>query len=85
MYYNKSFAKTEDGKILIFAPAQFEHGGIKYNATNREDIYNAIGFYKYVETEMPVKEGYYYSAYYEKNGNVLYQKWEEHKIEEAEK
>lgn len=82
MYYNKSFAKTEDGKTLIYAPAQFDYNGVRYNATNREEIYNPIGFYKLVKTKIPEKEGFYYTEFFEKDGNVLYQKWEEHKIGE---
>lgn len=78
MKINRNFAKTEDGLSLEFAPREFDYNGIRYNATNSEEIYNDLGYFKIEHTDMPSKEGYYYTAYYEVIENKLVEKWEEH-------
>lgn len=80
MRYNRSFARFEDEKI-IYAPAEFTFEGIRYNATNDERVYNAMGYYKYIRTEAPEKEGYYYTPYYEIENGKLVRKWQENEIE----
>ena len=62
---NFNFAKTEDGYSIEFAPSEFDFNGVRYNATNSEEIYNAIGYLRFERTEAPVKEGFYYTPYYE--------------------
>ena len=83
MKTNRKFAKTEDGLSLEFAPSEFEYEGVFYNATNREEIYNAIGFFRLVRTDMPYKEGFYFTAFYEVEGNTLVEKWQEHEEPEV--
>lgn len=78
MKTNRNYAKTEDGIFLEFAPREFAYNGIFYNATNSEEIYNDLGYFKLERTEMPYKEGFYYTAYYEVIDNKLVEKWEEH-------
>lgn len=80
---NRNFAKTEDGKNLIFAPSEFEHGGVFYNATNSEEIYNRMGYLRYIRSEMPVKEGFYFVPYYVNEDNCLLQKWEEKEVQKS--
>jgi hypothetical protein len=75
---NRNFAKSIDGISLEFAPSEFDYEGVHYNATNNEEIYNAIGYFRFERTEAPIKEGFYFSPFYEVEGNVLVQKWEEH-------
>ena len=77
---NRNFAKSEDGISLEFAPSEFDFNGVRYNATNSEEIYNAIGYLRFERTEAPVKEGFYYTPYYEAEENVLLEKWEEHEV-----
>ena len=81
---NFNFAKTEDGKNLLFAPSEFDFNGVRYNATNNEKIYNAIGYLRLERTEAPSKEGFYYTPFYVAEENVLLQKWEEHEEEPEE-
>lgn len=76
---NKSFAKSIDGISLEFAPSEFDFNGVHYNATNSEEIYNAIGYLRLERTEAPVKEGFYFTPFYETENDVLLEKWEEHK------
>lgn len=80
---NRNFAKTDDGISLEFAPREFDYNGIRYNATNSEEIYNAIGYFRLVRTEMPYKEGFYFTAFYEVEDNELVEKWEEHEEPEV--
>lgn len=75
---NRNFAKSEDGISLEFAPSEFNFNGVHYNATNSEEIYNAIGYFRFERTEAPSKDGFYFTPFYEEENGVLLQKWEEH-------
>lgn len=75
---NRNFAKSEDGISLKFAPSEFDYEGVHYNATNSEEIYNAMGYFRLERTEAPSKDGFYFTPFYELENNVLLQKWEEH-------
>jgi hypothetical protein len=77
---NWNFAKSIDGIFLEFAPSEFDFKGVHYNATNSEEIYNAIGYFRLERTEAPLKEGFYFTPFYELENNVLLEKWEEHEI-----
>ena len=81
---NRNFAKSEDGISLEFAPSEFDFNGVHYNATNSEEIYNAMGYFRFERTEAPVKDGFYYVPFYKEENGVLLQKWEEHEIQEEE-
>ena len=81
---NWNFAKTEDGISLEFAPSEFDYKGVHYNATNNEEIYNAIGYFRFEKTEAPVKDGFFYVPFYEEENGALLQKWKEHKIPKEE-
>jgi hypothetical protein len=75
---NRNFAKSIDGISLEFAPSEFDYEGVHYNATNSEEIYNAMGYFRLERTEAPSKDGFYFTPFYELENNVLLQKWEEH-------
>ena len=81
---NRNFAKREDGISIEFAPSEFEFNGVRYNATNSEEIYNAIGYFRFERTEAPVKDGFYYVPFYEEENGALLQKWKEHEIPKEE-
>ena len=81
---NRNFAKTKDGYSLEYAPSEFEYNGVHYNATNSEEIYNAIGYLRFERTERPIKEGFYYTPFYVAEGNLLVRHWEEHEIPQEE-
>ena len=81
---NRNFAKSIDGISLEFAPSEFDFGGVHYNATNSEEIYNAIGYFRFERTEAPVKDGFYYVPFYEEENGALLQKWKEHEIPKEE-
>lgn len=75
---NRNFAKREDGISIEFAPSEFDFNGVHYNATNSEEIYNAIGYFRFERTEAPVKDGFFYVPFYEEENGALLQKWKEH-------
>ncbi len=79
MRYNRNFAKSEDGTKLVYAPGEFDFGGVHYNAANDEKIYNKMGYLRYIRSSMPDKPGFYFTPYYKSKGKILYQKWQEHK------
>ena len=81
---NRNFAKREDGISIEFAPSEFDFNGVHYNATNSEEIYNAIGYFRFERTEAPVKDGFYYVPFYEEENGALLQKWREHEIPKEE-
>ncbi len=81
---NFNFAKSEDGISLEFAPSEFDYKGVRYNATNSEEVYNKIGYLRFERTEAPTKDGFYYVPFYKEENGVLLQKWEEHEIPEEE-
>ena len=81
--YNRNFAKSIDGISLEFAPSEFDFNGTHYNATNSEEIYNAIGYFRFERTEAPSKEGFYFTPFYELENNVLVEKWQEHEEPET--
>ena len=81
---NWNFAKTEDGISLEFAPSEFDYKGVHYTATNNEEIYNAIGYFRFEKTEAPVKDGFFYVPFYEEENGALLQKWKEHEIPKEE-
>lgn len=80
MKANRYFAKSEDGKSLEYAPSEFNYNGVHYNATNSEEIYNAIGYFRFEHTTMPFKDGFFYTPFYEVEDNILVEKWEEHEF-----
>ena len=81
---NRNFAKSEDGISLEFAPSEFEFNGVRYNATNSEEVYNKIGYFRLERTEAPTKDGFYYVPFYEEENGALLQKWKEHEIPKEE-
>lgn len=83
MKMNRHFAKSEDGFLLEYAPSEFDYNGLHYNATNSEEIYNDLGYLRFVRTDMPYKEGYYFTVFYEVEDNTLVEKWQEHEEPEV--
>lgn len=76
MTINKKYAKLENG-ALIYAPTPLIINDEPV-WTNDESIYLEQGYYNVVLTDKPVKEGYYYTSYWEIEGSNIVQKWEEH-------
>lgn len=81
---NINFAKSEDGISIEFAPSEFDFNGVRYNATNSEEVYNKIGYLRLERTEAPVKDGFFYVPFYEEENGALLQKWKEHEIPKEE-
>ena len=77
MTYNYKFARLDESGELEYAPLPLVINGEKV-WTNIESEYNALGFYEITKTEMPEKEGYYYTSYFELENGKMMQKWEEH-------
>lgn len=77
MAYNYKFAKIKEDGGLEYAPLPLVINGENV-WTNIEGEYNKLGFYEIKRTEMPEKEGFYYTDYWELSENKIVQRWEEH-------
>ena len=77
MAYNYKYAKIKEDGALEYAPLPLVING-KNVWTNIEAEYNKLGFYEIKRTEMPEKEGFYYTDYWELAENKIVQRWEEH-------
>lgn len=77
MRHNYKFAKLNESGGLEYAPLPLVIDGDNV-WTNLEAEYNKLGFYEIKRTEMPEKEGYYYTDYWELENNKILQRWEEH-------
>ena len=77
MAYNYKFAKIKEDGGLEYAPLPLVINGENV-WTNIEAEYNALGFYEIKRTEMPEKEGFYYTDYWELENNKIVQRWQEH-------
>ena len=77
MSYNYKYAKIKEDGGLEYAPLPLVINGENV-WTNIEAEYNALGFYEIKRTEMPEKEGYYYTDFWELAENKIVQRWEEH-------
>ena len=82
--YNRNYGKVKENGELEFAPSEFDFKGVRYNATNNEEIYNAMGYFRFEKTEAPVKDGFFYVPFYEEENGALLQKWKEHEIPKEE-
>ena len=73
------YAKVNENRQLEFPTKPLIHsGGVTFNPSS--ELLLSCGYLPVIETEMPVKEGYYYTSYYEKDGNRILQKYDEHEI-----
>ncbi len=83
MAYNYKYAKLDESGALEYAPHPLVIDDVKV-WTNIESAFNELGFYKIEKTEAPIKEGFYYTDYWELSDNKIIQKWEEHEEPEPE-
>ena len=77
MRLNYKFAKLNESGGLEYAPLPLVIDGVNV-WTNIEAEYNKLGFYEITKTEMPEKEGYYYTVFWELENNKIVQRWQEH-------
>ena len=77
MAYNYKYAKIKEDGAIEYAPLPLVINGENV-WTNIEAEYNALGFYEIKRTEMPEKEGYYYTDFWELADNKIVQRWQEH-------
>ena len=77
MEYNYKYAKIKEDGAIEYAPLPLVINGENV-WTNIEAEYNALGFYEIKRTEMPEKEGYYYTDFWELADNKIVQRWQEH-------
>ena len=77
MAYNYKFAKIKEDGGLEYAPLPLVINGENV-WTNIEGTYNEQGYYLIERTDTPIKEGYYYTDYWELSENKIVQRWEEH-------
>ncbi len=76
--YNRSFGKLNEHGNLEYAPSPLVVDGENI-WTNIPETYLAQGYYPLIRTEMPEKEGFYHTSYWEQDGETIIQRWEEHK------
>lgn len=81
--HNRRFGKTDGGRNVEYAPLPLVIVGVNV-WTNVPETYISEGYYPIVNTDMPEKEGCYFTSYYEQEGEVIVQKWEEHMEEVGE-
>lgn len=79
--YNRNFAKLNEGRSLVYAPLPLIVNGENV-WTNTPEVYIGQGYYPLIKTDMPVKEGFYYTSYwtYDTDNKICHEEWEEHKI-----
>lgn len=80
--YNKRFARVDEKRNLEFAPLPLVIDGENV-WTNAAEVYTERGFFPIEKTEVPQKEGFYYTSYWEFEIDKCVQKWEEHEIPES--
>ena len=68
MAYNFKFAKINESGALEYAPLPLVINGENV-WTNIEGTYNEQGYYLIERTDTPIKEGYYYTDYWELENN----------------
>lgn len=76
---NRNYGKINEDGSLEYASVPLVVNGENV-WTNIPEVYIAEGYYPIVRTDEPIKEGFYYTFYWEQDGNVIIQKWEEHEI-----
>ena len=77
MAKNFRYAKLDENSNFEFAQLPLVIDGVNV-WTNIEAEYNKLGFYEITRTEMPEKEGYYYTDFWELENNKIVQRWQEH-------
>ena len=77
MTNNFKYAKLNESGALEYAPLPLVINGEKV-WTNIEGTYNEQGYYLIERTDTPIKEGYYYTDYWELSDNKIVQRWQEH-------
>lgn len=77
MANNYRFAKLNESGGLEYAPLPLVINGENV-WTNIEGTYNEQGYNLIERTDTPIKEGYYYTDYWELENNKIVQRWEEH-------
>ena len=81
-YKDTNFGKLNDGQ-LEYAYRPMEING-EWHSNPSEEVLIEQGYKPIEYTEMPVKEGYYYTSKFETRLNKIIQIWEEHKIPEED-
>jgi len=72
------YAKLIDN-TLHYTPYPLIINGIP-TWTNDENVFNEQGYYQVVETERPVKDGYFCVGTYQEQDGKIVRVWEEHEI-----
>ena len=75
--YNFDFGKLDESGDIEYAPIPLviEEENVW---TNAPDVYTECGYYPIRNIEIPERDGFYYTYYYELEGNEIVGKWEEH-------
>ena len=76
--FNRNYGKIIDGQ-LEYAYRPMEIKG-EWHSNPSEELLLELGYKPIEYTEMPVKEGYYYTSSFEDEGDKIVQVWTEHEI-----
>lgn len=79
MKFNRKYASLNANGTLSYAPVPLVLDGVNY-WTNITDKYGQAGFYPIENTEMPTRDGFYYTSRYEQREGKIVQVWDEHEI-----
>lgn len=77
MNFNRNYGKLNESGTLIYAPNPLVTDNENV-WTNKADTFLKCGYFPIERTKQPIKDGYYYTAYYVLDSDVITQKWEEH-------
>ena len=81
---NRNFGRVDESGNIEYAPLPLVVDGVNV-WTNIAETYLKEGFYPIELTESPVKEGFFFTPYWEIENEKCVQKWAEHaKIEPEE-
>ena len=75
---NKKYVKMKNGGIRFARNPLWVDGKMIANPTN--EIYLANGYKPLERTEMPTKEGFYYTPKFVEGEEAIVQVWEEHVV-----
>lgn len=76
---NPKYASLNSDGTLAYAPVPLVLDGVNY-WTNIPDKYAQAGYFPVENTEMPVKDGFYYTGRYELKDGKAVRVWDEHEI-----
>jgi len=79
---NRNYGKIVNNKLEYAYRPMLING--EWHSNPSDELLLELGYEPIEYTEMPVKEGYYYTSRFEDRLNKIIQIWEEHKLPEED-